>query len=708
MRRWIAVCVVVPALLFALAVWYDRAVTLRNAHDRLASTVDALAAHAEAVLQTASLALALQLDAVKDMEWQTIATSPDVHRVLVRLTQQLPQVDSAFFVDPEGRNSASSRAFPMPPYDVSDREYYRAAKDGETGLVVSAPFVGRAAGTLGFTVSRVRLRNGAFDGVAAITLSPAYFGSVYESVVQWPAASAALLVRRDGTVLARFPAAATLPDRLPPDSPTMRAVATGGTAGFFAGASVVDGRDKLGFFRGLPGRDVFMVFGLDTERALAQWRVHLAICAGFMLLAMLALTVTARLALRRADSEQANLQALVAETGRRQTAEATLQQMQKMEALGRLTGGVAHDFNNLLTVVLGSLELATLRISDPRVLRLLSAAAQAAQRGARLTAQMLAFARRQPLELRPIDANEALLGMDQLLHRTAGALVQIGYELGDGLWPVLADPVQLELALLNLVANARDAMPQGGTLTIRTFNLPAGEPPAGLAPADYVMIAVQDTGEGMSEEVRASAFEPFFTTKEPGKGTGLGLSMIYGFARQAGGTVSIDSAPGAGTTVRIILPRTGPATSTDTTEPATPDEAATLRILLVDDDSGVRALAREMLQEQGHFVTDVASGTAALALLRTQEAYDVLLLDFAMPGINGGQVASAASTIRPDLPIVFMTGYAEIALLKPWLERGFAMVDKPFRAKALQAAIQKAGGSAKPPAGVQPPHPARG
>jgi signal transduction histidine kinase/CheY-like chemotaxis protein len=705
MRRWIAVCIVVPALLFALAVWYDRAATLRNAHDRLASTVDALAAHAEAVLQTASLALALQLDSVKDMDWQTIATSADVHRVLVRLTQQLPQVDSAFFVDPEGRNSASSRAFPMPPYNVSDREYYRAAKDGESGLVVSAPFVGRAAGTLGFTVSRARLRNGAFDGVAAVTLSPAYFGAVYRSVVQWPEASDALLVRRDGTVLARFPAAATLPDRLPPDSPTMRALAAGGTAGFFSGASVADGRDKLGAFRALPGRDVFMVFGLDTERALAQWRIHLAICAGFALFAMLALTVTARLALRRADSEQANLQALVVETGRRQAAEATLQQMQKMEALGRLTGGVAHDFNNLLTVVLGSIELATLRVSDPRVLRLLSAAGQAAQRGAGLTAQMLAFARRQPLELRPIDVNEALRGMDQLLHRTAGALVQIDYELAEGLWPVLADPVQLELALLNLVANARDAMPQGGSVTIRTVNLAAGnmspgEPPAGLAPADHVAIAVQDTGEGMSEEVRANAFEPFFTTKEPGKGTGLGLSMIYGFARQAGGTVTLDSAPGAGTTVRIILPRSEPATTVPSAEPPMPDEAAMLRILLVDDDAGVRALAREMLQETGHLVTDVASGTAALALLRTQEAYDVLLLDFAMPGMNGGQVATAAAAIRPELPIVFMTGYAEIALLKPWVERGFAMVDKPFRAESLQAAIQKAG--------ALPLHPARG
>ncbi len=386
---------------------------------------------------------------------------------------------------------------------------------------------------------------------------------------------------------------------------------------------------------------------------------------------------------------EANTQ-LAAEAEERQRAQATLAQAQKLDALGQLTGGVAHDFNNLLSAILGSLEIALKRVEDGRVHRLLNIAVRAAERGAKLTAHMLAFSRKHELALRPVDVNMVIDGTSDMFGRTIGPMTRVQHDLAADLWPAFADPVQIEVALLNLALNARDAMPEGGVLTFRTRNVTAARPgtaQAALPQGDYVMVSVIDTGHGMPPEVQARVFEPFYTTKGVGKGTGLGLSMVYGFATQSGGTVTIDSAPGKGTAITLYLPRAAPETIEPSAAPETVTDATPLRILLVDDDPDIRETVQEMLDDLGHAVTAADSGPAALALLREAADFDLLLADFAMPEMTGVQLAEQAVAMRPALPIVLMTGYVEGDARHSWTERGYRAVLKPFSAVELAAAL---------------------
>jgi signal transduction histidine kinase/ActR/RegA family two-component response regulator len=697
LRGLLLLSVGLPLLLFLAAAWYDYGAILAQTRLRVTATTDALAEQAEQVMQTANLALGQILDRTAGLDWTTIDSSPEVHAALVGLTRDLPQLQSAFLVDPRGYNSASSRIFPMPPYDDRDRDYYRAALTGVDRPFISAPFRGQVAGTVAFTVSRPRMVDGKPDGLVAVTLSPDYFEGYYRSVVTDPDSAVVTLVRGDGAILLRWPGTHPVAAQLPTTAPVWRLSRTG-DAGIVEGLSPLDQRSRMLAFRRLPDTGLLVAYALDRDAYLGPWFDHLTIFAVFAVLAGLVLFFSTRLAMRRGRQERASLRLLLEETGRRQRAEEALGQAQKMEALGRLSGGVAHDFNNLLTAILGSLELAQRRVEEPRVLRLLQAATHAAQRGAQLTAQMLAFSRKHDVALRPTDVNGALRGMDEMLRRTLGPMIRITYTLQDGLWPAVADAMQLEVAVLNLAVNARDAMPLGGTLSIVTANLPAGIGPVGPADrsrqaGDQVAISVTDTGEGMSETVRAAAFEPFFTTKQVGRGTGLGLSMVYGFARSTGGTAEIDSAPGRGTTVRLFLPRS--AVAAEPVPAAAPAPAApmqALEVLLVDDDAAVRELCAETLRELGHSVTDVPSGQVALQTLRSGRRFDLALVDYAMPLMSGSELAGEITRDWPGLPILFMTGYAEGDALRPWRARGYRVLDKPFDIASLAGALRDAAG----------------
>jgi signal transduction histidine kinase len=372
----------------------------------------------------------------------------------------------------------------------------------------------------------------------------------------------------------------------------------------------------------------------------------------------------------------------------RREAEEQAAQARKMEAIGQLTSGVAHDFNNLLAAVMGSVELAERRVSDERVLRLLHNAYQAAKRGATLTEQLLAFSRRQRLEARAIDLNGVLSGMADLLHRTLGGTVAVSTRLAADLWPAMADPNRIELAVLNLAVNARDAMPKGGELWIETENLAAAEPrPAALPPGEFVRLSVTDTGEGMPPEVLTRLFEPFFTTKPQGKGTGLGLAQVYGTAKQLGGEVTVDSRVGEGTCVALYLPRaTMGATHVNATSAMLSEDSGSLRILLVDDDGQVRSTAAAMLEEMGHTVIVAASGSEALRLLDGGDTVDLLLADHAMPGMTGSELATRATAERLALRVLLMTGYADGAAL-PDLA---LVLRKPFAFAELAEAVRRA------------------
>ncbi|HEY2753415.1 response regulator [Phenylobacterium sp.] len=392
----------------------------------------------------------------------------------------------------------------------------------------------------------------------------------------------------------------------------------------------------------------------------------------------------------RASLLSAANQRLREEMAARSKAEEALRQSQKMEALGQLTGGIAHDFNNLLQVVHGAFELIRRRPTDTdKVAAWAESGMAAAERGASLTRQLLAFSRSQKLELRSFVVAELIGEMRELLVRTLGPDIALSLELGERSASVMSDPTQLELAILNLAINARDAMPNGGRLVISTRirTLSASDPV--LDAGDYVELSVADTGEGMSPQVIDRAFDPFFTTKDVGKGTGLGLSQVYGVARQAGGVAQIESAPGAGTVVRLLLRRSTAAAGSHS---ARSDQAPILApetggtVLVVDDEGPVRALAVQTLELLGYRVLEADSGAAALAILESERP-DLLLLDYAMPGMNGAELAGLVRKRWPEIPIVFASGHADTAAVDQALGGRATILRKPFNMETLAQTI---------------------
>ena len=387
-----------------------------------------------------------------------------------------------------------------------------------------------------------------------------------------------------------------------------------------------------------------------------------------------------------------------AATDRLKAAEEALRQSQKMEAVGQLTGGIAHDFNNLLTGIVGSLDLLQTRLDQGRtenVSRYINAAMTSANRAAALTHRLLAFARRQPLIPKSVDANALVVSLEDLLRRTIGETIDLDIVAAVGLWCTLCDPNQLESALLNLAINARDAMPDGGRLSIATANARIdgidADTPA-LLPGDYIRIDVSDTGTGMSPEVAARAFDPFFTTKPIGQGTGLGLSMIYGFARQSNGHVLIESKQGAGTSVKLYLPRHHGDAAEERVASAAADEhiATGETVLVVEDEAVVRGVITEMLHDQGYRVLEATDGPSGLRMLRLNERIDLLVTDVGLPGMNGRQLADQARETRPGLKILFITGYAEnAAIAKGFLQPGMEMITKPFDLDNLSQRIRE-------------------
>ena len=414
-----------------------------------------------------------------------------------------------------------------------------------------------------------------------------------------------------------------------------------------------------------------------------------------------------RVAERTAELEAANRR-LAAQIDEREKAEAQLRRAQRIEAVGQLTSGVAHDFNNLLTAIIGNLELlqAQLGRGSARASKLLGAAADAAERGARLTAQLLAFSRQQRMRPEPVDLNHIVDSLGALLQSTIGATIRIEKMLSEKLWPGLADASQIELVLLNLAINARDAMSgqgtiaggpiTGGTIRIETANLTLGRPerPEEPPPGDYVMVSVGDTGTGIAPAILDKVFDPFFTTKEVGKGSGLGLSQVLGVAQQLGGGVHIDTRPGGGTIVKVFLPRARIADVVRQRVRARPraaiagdTEHRSGLILLVDDDDDVRAVAAAMLDEAGYRVIEAGSGGAALECLERHAGRITLLIaDIAMPGMSGVELAHAVRLGRPDLPILFITGFAGTAL-PPTDVRQDRLLRKPFHASELAAEV---------------------
>jgi two-component system NtrC family sensor kinase len=715
----LAAAIVFPLAVFAVGSVISYRQNEEDARDRLRRNLGTVYEHALKVLETIELSSRYVdelLDNVTDNDIR--ATEAGFNGRLHALTDTLPQLADIWVVDANGRPLVSGTVFPIPrQLDLSDRDYFRVHKnDAGTGLVVGEVVTARATNERGqprfFSISRKRVTpDGRFAGVVVISISPDYFRDYYNTLTQ-PVVAA--LIRRDGLVLARYPELPQVTARLNPGGPLGTQIASGREYGTLTTVSAFDNKERIFVFRKLPRIDVYVTAGIDTADINEAWMAGMARHLIFGAPATAAMIALCLIALARTRREAATNAMLRAEIARREASEEALRQAQKMEAVGRLTGGIAHDFNNLLTAIVGNLDLALRRIDgQERVHGWLSNCRQAANRAATLVQRLLAFSRQHPLEVKSVDVNRLVQNMSELLSRTIGETVAIETVLAGGLWSAAIDPNQLENAIVNLAVNARDAMADGGSLTIETANCHLDEhyveqAGAEIPPGQYVMVAVSDSGSGMTPEVQTRAFEPFFTTKPAGVGTGLGLSQVYGFAKQSGGHIRIYSEVGQGTTVKLYFPRfTGADIPVwNVPEPAAPAlrTEGTETVLVVEDDIQVNKLAVEALQERGYRVMSASDGPAALRLLETAPHIDLLLTDVVLPGgMNGRELTDAVGRLRPAIKILYMTGYTRNAIIHHGrLDPDIDLLTKPFTADALTRKVRRVldGGGAAKQAGI--------
>ena len=617
-----------------------------------------------------------------------------------RIRQQitdLPQVETAWAVDRTGHLLVGARNFPAGGLDLSDRDYFKAVRAPGADFYISG-LQSRFDNRPFFTVARRRIGSaGEFNGVVVVAVAPDFFRTFYAKLLPNAEDYAAGVFRADGATLARFPeivwrdSAPALPGAL------IRATAENPQSGVFMQPSAFDGVVKMIAYKRLERYPIYVTIGRTRASILREWGGIMLTHLYFGLPATAGLVLLCLLALHRTRREAAAIIQAREATAQREAAEAQLRQAQKMEAIGQLTSGVAHDFNNLLTVISGNVELLQRRVRDHdlELERFAAAAMRGVDRAATLTQRLLAFSRRQPLDPKPLDINRLIAGMSDLLRRTLGEEIEAETVLAGGLWTVLVDANQLEHSLLNLTINARDAMAGHGKLTIETANTFLDEAYAQahdeVAPGQYVLISVTDTGSGMTGEVRERAFEPFFTTKESGQGTGLGLSQVYGFIKQSGGHCTIYSEPGQGTTVKLYLPRhLGAVEPVATAAPAAAGISSGETILLVEDDDDVRAFAADLLRDLGYRVLAAATGPEGLRLLDQHPEVRLLFTDVALPGgMTGRQLAEEAERRHPGLKVLYTTGYARNAIVHQGrLDPGVELIVKPFSSAALAGKIR--------------------
>lgn len=687
LRLAMLAALVLPLTLFAFVAITSYRHTQYVADQRIERTVNILHEHGLKVFETVERAIAETNEIVRGMSDDEIrANEKQLHERLRTLVEALPQLKSLWIFGANGRALVNSLVYPNQDIDFSDRDYFRAQVDKDAGLFFGRVLRPREPYPGGdfFSVSRRRpSADGSFRGVVQISLRPEYFEQFYAKLQSAYPGGYAAMVRQDGAVLARYPAlnqdvairsASPLAD-------SMRAHPGGG---FIEQQSAADHIDRRLSWQKLANLPVFVLAGTEIKAIRSEWLTSMAGYLLFGIPATVVLLGVMGMALERTRR-------LYVEQGRRVAAEGALRQAQRMEAIGQLTGGVAHDFNNILMIVKGNVHRLRRDIKDAKLIRKLDMIETASQRGENLTRQLLAFSRRQNLTPSVIDLAQRVREFRSLLAPSLRGDIEIRTDVPSTITAVRVDVSELELAVLNLAVNARDAMPNGGTIEIgvRPVTL-RGEAAYDKLQGEFVALSVADTGSGIAPEVIARIFEPFFTTKDVGKGTGLGLSQVYGFAKQSGGTVTVWSRLGIGTTFTLYLPRSREVPQRS--EPVRADDAATEEagsVLVVEDNTEVADIATALLNELGYRVTRVGSALAAQDLLRDGERFDLVFSDVVMPGgMNGVELAHAIRKDYPDLPVVLTTGYFN-ALDKP-LPRGLPVLRKPYDIAELKKTLHTA------------------
>ncbi|WP_049975897.1 hybrid sensor histidine kinase/response regulator [Azospirillum sp. B506] len=669
---------------------------LEGAERELSTLNLSLAEQTASATQSVDLVLTTIIDQLKSdgidtpEEYVRRMGGRDTYQMLRARITGLPQLDAVTMIAADGHLINFSRYYPIPPVNVSDRDYFAYLRDHDTAdPFISEPVQNRGNGSWTvYLARRISGQDGSFVGLVLGAIELSYFQRIYKSL-QPDGDGSISLWRRDGILLARHPG---LPDiGRPLGQRQFLKVLERARSGVFLSAGGLNDGVRLVATRALADYPLVVNVTRKLDAVLNDWRIQAWTVGAAGTVGIAALLLSLWALARQFSAYEAATRAMDAARqaveGREQ-AEQALRQSQKMEAIGQLTGGVAHDFNNLLQAIGINLHVIDSRSDDERISGPARLALQAVERGATLTQHLLAFSRRQQLRPVPVDVATLVERISRLLGRTLGQSVRIETEVSPGLWPAMIDPTQLEMAVLNLALNARDAMPGGGTLWILAGNRTVGNQMAGtsplpvqvegLEPGDYVVLRVRDTGTGMAADVAARAFEPFFTTKEVGRGTGLGLSMVHGLATQSGGGVELDSRLGLGTTVTLYLPRArqaADAPAAQSTPPPSPPPSpprpkgregtaaggmgSGCAVLLVDDEELVRAATAGYLAQAGFSVREAADAAAALALLDDGYRPDVIVTDHMMPGMTGLDMARLLRARQDGTPILMVTGYAE-------------------------------------------------
>ncbi len=692
-----------PACILGMSGWLTYRQAFSDARQELNWTSEVALEHASKVFDSYALVADRVQDSLSTLDAGTIAHNEDaLHRRFLGMIAHLPQIQSLIVLDRDAHLEVATDAAPVDrSIDFSDRDYFQALRSLRVETFISRLQTSRVTGKIFFGWGRSRQGpTGDFGGVIDIAVAPDLFSRFYETLVsevgETPDGRVVTMIRDDGQILVRYPAVPGPPPKVAASNPFFDAVRTQPDGGNYSNTSLVDHGSprRLFAFRKVPGHSIYIVAGRSLDAITAEWRRDMLLYLAVGVTGAAALFFLTLVTVRGAHREANALARVNAEMGRREMAEEQLRQAQKMEAVGQLTGGVAHDFNNLLTVISSSIDLLKRpNLTEDRRRRYIDAIADTTMRAAKLTGQLLAFARRQALQPEIFHTVERVRAMSDMLGTITGSRIHVAMEILDEGCTVNADASQFDTALVNMAVNARDAMAGDGVLTIRitkVSRLPAirSRP---TVEGEFVALVMADTGSGIGAADLDRIFEPFFTTKGVGQGTGLGLSQVFGFAQQSGGDITVESKPGQGTTFTLYLPRVADETSV----PPPVDRSAALvdghgtRVLMVEDNVDVGSFATQTLDELGYLTVLASDASVALAeLANDADRFDVVFSDVVMPGMTGIELAQEIRRRHPDLPVVLTSGYSDVLAQNG--PEGFELLQKPYSIDELSRVLQKA------------------